>query len=158
MVVITERALRAVSLAGTVAFMLGVVLTITDIGLRSVSTLTVKGVVDIVQLCILTGAMFAIPHGFLTDQHVAIDFVATRLPPRGQFALRIGAAVLGVLFLAGVTWFSFNQALYELGDRSQTIGIPMAWYWTPFLIGVGLAALANAIVILRLVRGDMAGS
>ena len=44
--VILDRVLKAVSLAGTAAFVLGVLLTMTDIGLRSVSTLTVKGAVD----------------------------------------------------------------------------------------------------------------
>jgi TRAP-type C4-dicarboxylate transport system permease small subunit len=150
-----ERALRAVSLAGTAAFLIGVALTMTDIGLRSVSTLTVKGVVDIMQLCVLTGAMFAIPHGFLADQHVSIDVFTNRLPGRMQLALRILAACLGALFLAGVVWFSFQQAIAEMGDRSQTIGIPMIWYWAPLLIGIALAVVANLILVVQYLRSGL---
>src|SRR6266536_2303692 len=133
-----ERLLRLLSLAGTAAIVIGVALTMTDIGLRSVSTLTVKGIVDIMQLCVLIGAMLAIPYGFLTDQHVAIDVFTERMPAGVQVALRVVAAALGALFLGAVTWFSFRQAMTEYHDRSQTIGIPMIWYWTPFLAAMAL--------------------
>jgi TRAP-type C4-dicarboxylate transport system permease small subunit len=147
-----DRLLKLLSLVGTAAIVVGVVLTMTDIGLRSVSTLTVKGIVDIMQLCVLIGAMLAIPYGFLTDQHVAIDVFAERWPERVQVALRIMAAALGALFLGAVAWFSFRQAVTEAGDRSQTIGIPMYWYWAPFLAGIALSVLANIVLMVRLAR------
>jgi len=152
-----ERFLKALSLVGTAALVIGVLLTMTDIGLRSVSTLTVRGIVDIMQLCVLVGAMLAIPHGFISDQHVAIDVFAERMPVRVQLALRLFAAVLAVLFLAGVFWFSLQQALTEQagGDRSQTIGIPMIWYWTPFLIGIALSVLVSVFLIARLLRDGL---
>lgn len=139
-----------ISLASTVMFVIGVLLTITDIVLRSVSTLTVAGMVDIMQLCILTGAMLAIPHAFLTDQHVAIDLFADLMPRGLQLALRIAAAFLAVAFLSGVLWFSFGQAMNEAGDRSQTIGIPMIWYWAPFLAGIALSVFANVVLAIQL--------
>lgn len=149
---IFDRALKAVSLAGTMGFVLGVLLTMTDIGLRSVSTMTVHGAVDLMQLCVLVGAMFAIPHAFLSDHHVAIDLFVERMPQRVQLGLRIIAALLGAVFLSAVLYFSFEQAMLEAGDRSQTIGIPMTWYWTPFLIGIALAVLANIALTVRLLR------
>jgi TRAP-type C4-dicarboxylate transport system permease small subunit len=149
--VILDRVLKAVSLAGTAAFVLGVLLTMTDIGLRSVSTLTVKGAVDLMQLCVLTGAMLAIPHAFLSDQHVAIDLFAERMPQPVQLVLRIFAAFLATAFLSAVLYFSFWQAMSEAGDRSQTIEIPMIWYWTPFLVGIGLSVLANIALAVQLV-------
>jgi len=151
---VTDRFLRALSLIGTAALVIGVLLTMTDIALRSVSTLTVKGIVDIMQLCVLTGAMLAIPQGFMADQHVAIDVFTEKMPERAQVALRIFASVLGVVFLSAVVFFSYKQAMTEFsgGDRSQTIGIPMIVYWTPFLVGIALAVLANAIVMVRLMR------
>lgn len=152
-----ERLLKGLSLAGTAAIVIGVALTMTDIALRSVSALTVKGMVDMMQLCVLTGAMLAIPYGFLTDQHVAIDVFAERMPARVQTALRIAAALLGMLFLGAVTWFSYWQAMTEYGDRSQTIGIPMIWYWTPFLAGMALSVLANVLLMVRLLRTGLTG-
>jgi TRAP-type C4-dicarboxylate transport system permease small subunit len=150
-----ERVLKLLSLAGTAAIALGALLTMADIGLRSVSTLTVKGIVDIMQLCVLAGAMLAIPHGFITDQHVAIDLFVERLPARVQVALRVFAALLGIAFLAAVFWFGLQQAMTEYGDRSQTIGIPMIWYWVPFLAGMGLSVLASLVVAMRLLRDGL---
>jgi TRAP-type C4-dicarboxylate transport system permease small subunit len=144
------RILGGISFAGTMAFVLGVLLTMLDIALRSFSTLTVPGIVDIMQLCVLTGAMLAIPNAFLTDQHVAIDMFADKFPKRIQLGLRVFAALLATGFLSGVLWFSFDQAMNEGGDRSQTIGIPMIWYWTPFLIGIALSVLANVVLVLQL--------
>lgn len=133
-------------------FVVGVLLTMTDILLRSVSTLTVEGMVDIMQLCVLTGAMLAIPHAFLADQHVAIDLFVERMPEKVQLGLRIFAALLAIVFLSGVLWFSYQQALNEAHDRSQTIGIPMSWYWTPFLIGIALSVFANLVLMVQLWR------
>ncbi len=148
------RATRFLALAGTLAFLAAVALTIVDIGLRSVSTGTVHGAVDLGQLCVMTGAMLAIPYGFMTDQHVAIDLFTEKLPVRIQIALRVFAALLGAVFLAGVFWFSLQQAMIEIagGDRSQTIGIPMALYWVPFLLGIGLSAISLLAVALDLLR------
>lgn len=151
------RAMRFLALAGTLAFLAAVGLTIVDIGLRSVSTGTVSGVVDLGQLCVITGAMLAIPYGFMTDQHVAIDLFTDQLPVKVQVFLRIIAALLGAVFLSGVFWFSLQQAFIEHagGDRSQTIGIPMIWYWVPFLIGVGLSIIATLAVALDLLRNGL---
>jgi TRAP-type C4-dicarboxylate transport system permease small subunit len=153
------RFLRGLALAGTVAFLAAVALTMVDIGLRSVSSHTVKGVVDLGQLCVMIGAMLAIPYGFATDQHVAIDMIAERFPRRVQVGLRIVAALIGAAFLAGVFWFALQQALTEHagGDRSQTIGIPMLWYWIPFLTGIGLSVVALIVVAARLLMHGLPG-
>jgi TRAP-type C4-dicarboxylate transport system permease small subunit len=152
-----ERFTKSLSLIGTAALVIGVLLTMLDIGLRSVSTLTVRGIVDIMQLCVLVGAMLAIPHGFVADQHVAIDVFAERMPVKVQIVLRVFASVLATLFLAGVFWFSLQQAITEStgGDRSQTIGIPMMWYWAPFLVGIALSVIASILVIVRLLRDGL---
>lgn len=150
-----EKALRRLALAGTAAIVIGAFVTMADIALRSAGAGTVKGSVDIMQLCVITGAMLAIPHGFVTDQHVAIDLVVERFPARVRLALRVAAALMSAGFLAGVFWFSLQQAWTEHagGDRSQTIGIPMIWYWVPFLVGIGLSVPASLLVAVRLVRG-----
>lgn len=151
------RAMRMLALAGTLAFLAAVALTVVDIGLRSVSTGTVQGAVDLGQLCVMVGAMLAIPYGFITDQHVAIDLFTDMLPSRVQLVLRVFAALLGAAFLSGVFWFSLQQALIEHagGDRSQTIGVPMIWYWIPFLTGIGLSAVATLAVAADLLRNGL---
>lgn len=143
------------ALLGTFAFLVAVVLTVVDIVLRSVSTMTVHGLTDIVTLCTMIGALLAIPYGFCNDQHVSIDVFTTRMPDLAQRACALLAAVLGLVFLAAVTWFSAKQMWLEwgYGDRSQSIGIPMVLYWIPLIIGLGIAALANLWLIRRILTG-----
>ena len=139
------------ALLGTAAFLVAVGLTVTDIALRSVSGLTVHGLTDIVTLCTMVGAMLAIPYGFATDQHVSIDVFTSRMPARLQRALRIFAALLAFAFLGGAFWYAIPQVMtaYTYGDRSQSIGIPMVWYWLPLLLGLGAAALVNLYLAMR---------
>lgn len=146
-----KRATIVLALAGTVAFLVAVALTVIDIGLRSVSSLTVHGLTDIVTLCTMIGAMLAIPYGFAADQHVSIDVFTSRMPRRLRQMLWIFAALLGFVFLGGAFWFALEQmtTAYSYGDRSQSIGIPMVWYWLPLLIGLGLASLINLWLALR---------
>ncbi len=149
-----KRTTLLLALAGTLGFLVAVALTVTDIVLRSISTLTVHGLTDIVTLCSMIGAMLAIPYGFAADQQVSIDVFTSRMPPGAQKALRLLAAVLSFTFLAGATWFGVQQMLsaYGYGDRSQSIGIPMIWYWIPLLIGIGLAAFVNLWLVVSELR------
>ena len=139
------------ALLGTAAFLVAVGLTVTDIALRSVSGLTVHGLTDIVTLCTMVGAMLAIPYGFATDQHVSIDVFTTRMPAGLQRGLRVFAALLAFAFLGGAFWYAIAQMMtaYTYGDRSQSIGIPMVWYWLPLLLGLGAAALVNLYLAMR---------
>jgi TRAP-type C4-dicarboxylate transport system permease small subunit len=142
------------ALLGTVAFLVAVALTIADIVLRSFSQHTVHGLTDIVTLCSMAGALLAIPYGFATDQHVFVDVFTIRMPARAQRWLCAMAALFGFVFLAGVFWFSLQQMMteYGYGDRSQSIGIPMVWYWLPLVFGIGLAALVNLWLLYRCLR------
>jgi len=143
---------RLLALAGTLAFVVAALLTVVDIVLRSVSTATVDGLTDIVSLCTMIGAMLAIPYGFATDQQVSVDVFTARMNPRAQRWLLVASAIMGTIFLAGVFWFSTEQMLVEAsyGDRSQSIGIPMVWYWIPLLLGVGLSVLVTLWLAVRL--------
>ncbi|WP_108660095.1 TRAP transporter small permease [Acuticoccus kandeliae] len=153
------RTTLILALAGTLAFLVAVALTVVDIALRSVSMLTVHGLTDIVTLCTMIGAMLAIPYGFATDQQVSIDVFTSRLPRRVETGCRFFAAILGLVFLAGASWFGFQQMLteYGYGDRSQSIGIPMVWYWIPLVAGLAIATLVNLWLAARLLRDLVRG-
>lgn len=151
------RATLFLALAGTGAFLIAVALTVIDIALRSVSTLTVYGLTDIVTLCTMTGAMLALPYCCAADQHVSIDVFTSRMSPGVQRYLAVLSHLLGFALLSGVFWFASQQMLteYGYGDRSQSIGIPMVWYWVPLLIGIGLGALINLWLLIRTLRAGV---
>lgn len=143
------------ALMGTGAFLIAVLLTVADIVLRTVSEMTVPGLTDIVTLCTMVGALLAIPYGFAHDAQVSIDVFTSRCPAGAQRVCAVFAALLGLAFLSLVAWFGANQMLTEwsYGDRSQSIGIPMTFYWAPLVGGLAIAALANLWLLARLLLG-----
>lgn len=146
-----KQATFYLAIAGTMAFLLAVLLTVVDIVLRTVSGTTVHGLTDIVTLCTMFGALLAIPYGFAANEHVAIDVFTDRMPAPAQRALAVFAALLALAFLGGAAWFGYAQMMREwgYGDRSQSIGIPMVFYWLPLVGGLALAALVSLIQLLR---------
>lgn len=128
------------------AFAGAVIVTVADIVARRVG-LAVPGVVDLVQLFVLSGAWLAIPYAFRASAHVAVDLFLGALPP---WVVRPANAFAGVLAFGLLTAMlvranaSFRLQLM-FGDKSQQIGIPMIWYWTPLLIGLGLSILFVAL-------------
>ena len=151
--------LKCVALIGTLPLLVAVGLTVLDIVLRTVSSVTVHGLTDIVTLCTMCGAILAIPYGVAKDQHVSIDVFTSRMSAKAQKLLMLFAAFLSFLFLGGVFWFSVQQMITEFGygDRSQSIGIPMVWYWLPLVLGVGLSALASLWIVWRIATGRRIG-
>lgn len=148
---------RILALLGACAYVVAIALTMLDITLRSVSASTVGGVIDLTQLCVMAGAMLAIPYGFIVDQHVSVELFVEKLPTQIQLVLRIFGTLLASAFLSGVFWFSLQQALIENagGDRSQTIGVPMLWYWLPFVAGIGLSVVTTLTIAWDLFRNGL---
>lgn len=154
--------LRWISLAGSGLLFLGVVMTVVDIVLRHTIGGAVPGTVDLTQLIVMWAALAAIPHGFVANDHVAVDLLTERFSPATQRWLSGLSAVLGCIFLWAVFYFSTLQAWLEFGygDRTQTLGIPIILYWIPMLIGMllsGFAALATGIAAWRGVSLSPAG-
>jgi len=162
----TEFVARLRSLAQRLAnasqslILAGVLITVTDIAMRSVSNVGVPGTVDLMQLAVMWSALLSIPAAFLNDEHVAIDLFTKKLPARVQHALRLIALLLAAAALALLAWYGAQQAWREHmgGDSTQTLGLPFGLYWFPLLAGLGISALACVALAvetgLHFWRGD----
>ena len=145
-----EKLCFGAALIGFIALMGAVGVTMTDIVLRP-SGGAVAGVVDIVQLLVMTGAFLALPYTFISDGHVSVDLVAQNLPPRASALLRLGAAILGTGLMALVMRYGWQSMMQQrrFGDVSQTIGIPMTWFWAPLLFGLALSSIVALFLAAR---------
>ena len=61
------------------------------------------------------------------------------------------AAVVTLLLMLAITWYSFLQALIQVnqGDKSVTLGIPILAYWLPVLAGLALSSVAVALTLRK---------
>jgi TRAP-type C4-dicarboxylate transport system permease small subunit len=136
------------------ALMLAVATLIVDIVTRKSVGLSILGMVDLNQLAQMACVFLVLPLAFLRESHITVDFFTERLPARTRAAIEAFSALLGVLLLAAMLWTSIGQAATQIrqGDQSQTLGIPMIWYWAPLVAGVTLSLLAVLLVGARALR------
>ncbi|MDZ7748534.1 MAG: TRAP transporter small permease subunit [Halofilum sp. (in: g-proteobacteria)] len=106
------------------------------------------GMVDITQLCVMAMAFWAIPFAFVREGHVKITFATEWMPARARSAIDAVAALAGAALVVLIGRYGYEQALTALayGDSSQTIGIPMIWYWA---VRWPASAAATLVVALR---------
>ena len=124
-------------------------LTVTDIILRALFKMPIRGVYDMVEL-MLTGTFFvALPAVYLRSENILVNIIDDYAPRLVPFLKRFGD-VLGAIILGLIAWQSWIAARdsFEFGDVSPDLGIPKVLHWTLLLIGVigtGIAALVLAI-------------
>jgi len=158
---------RLTQLVAGVAFiaLLGMVgVTLADIVLRLISRLpgdpfahllpaAVPGVVDLVQLSLVTVAHLSIAVTFLVGTHVTVDIIAVRFPARMRAVTRRVCWALSLAFMAGCFVQASTQARDQFSERlvSATISLPVWWYWIPVVLGIALATFA---CFVHFVRGE----
>lgn len=97
------------------------------------------------------GAAYGLKH----DDHVKVDLVVRRLPPRVREVVRLIAAALGCLLAIGVAGVGVQLwwEVAEAGRRSGTAwNVPLAFPYIILPLGMALLALQYAAVIAGIVR------
>ena len=131
--------------------MAGVAALMVDIAARKTVGFSILGMIDLTQLAQMACVFLVLPLAFLKESHVSVDFITERFPPRARAAIECFSALLAVALLAAILWYSWGQARIQVsqGDRSVTLGIPMAAYWAPLILGLALSIVASLLVLAR---------
>ena len=147
----TDRWLERLALAGVLALMSAMLVVMADIVARKALGFSIKGTVDVEQLAQIACVFCVLPITFLREANITVDFLTDRLSPRPLAWLRCAVQVLCALLLAAIAWHSADQALVQVrnGDRSQTLGLPMALYWIPMLFGTTVSIGATLLLALK---------
>lgn len=145
------------AVAGVLAFAGAALLTVGDIIGRQID-MPLRGMVDLVQLCVLGGAWLVIPYTFLTGGHVGVDLLVNSFPPALRTPLKTfaGLSAIGLLLIMLVSCYGSFQQQLLYGDRSQQLGIPIAYYWVPLLAGVVLSIIAVVLTLVSEFRQEAA--
>lgn len=150
-VIISMRAIvRALAGLGVLAYGAAALVTVADILGRQVG-LPVEGVVDLVQLFIMAGAWLVMPFVFMSGAHVGVDFVVDALPRGLSLVLQGFAALVALVLVALMLWQGWGTFSIRtmFGDTSQQLGIPVAWYWYPLLVGLTISLLAIPLYFIE---------
>ncbi|HRP95603.1 MAG TPA: TRAP transporter small permease [Rhodocyclaceae bacterium] len=133
----------ALAALGVAAYCGAALVTVADVVGRTVG-LPVEGVVDLVQLFVVTGAWLVMPYAFMTGAHVSVDFVVKSLPSALRVPLQLFAAAVALVLVGLMLRYGFDtfEVRTMFGDRSQQLGIPVAWYWYPLLAGLAMSLVA----------------
>lgn len=148
----------ALAVLGVAAYCGAALVTVADVLGRTVG-LPVEGVVDLVQLFVVTGAWLVMPYAFMTGAHVSVDFVVNALPSALRVPLQLFAAAVALVLVGLMLRYGFDtfEVRTMFGDRSQQLGIPVAWYWYPLLAGLTVSLIAvvlEAATVLQRRTGD----
>lgn len=137
---------RYLALFGAMSFAVAACLTVADVVMRNFST-GILGIVDYVQLFIMSGTFLAMPYAFRVNAHVTLDLLSALLPPLGQWLMAMAAGILTFLFCALLAFYTSRSALDMLAssDISMNVGLPMWLYWLPFALGMIGSTLAVAV-------------
>lgn len=151
---------RVLAYSGFALLLTSAAVTVADVAGRSLGLFTILGLVDITQLLVMAGVSLVFPLTFAREANVSVDTLGDRLGPVGNRIALTTAAVFAALCMAGLSWFSMQQAWLQVGqgDRSQTIGIPIAWFWVPLLVGCTGSAVCAALKALQHGSGAVAAT
>lgn len=150
-----QRWCRRLSGLGVAILLACALLTVADIVGRRVFGHSIPGMVDLTQLLVMTAVFLWIPYVFERRANVEVDLLFERLPQFVQAALDRLWLLFGAAFLVVVAWYSGRAALqvFDYGDSSQTIGVPMILYWAPILFGTVLATIVCLVQFVQPVSG-----
>jgi TRAP-type C4-dicarboxylate transport system permease small subunit len=153
---------RRLALLGGWLLLLVALVTAADALLRKFASRPIPGTFEATELLLAAIIFFAMPYTGLTDGHVSVDIVTSRLPVRAQYAiLGINALVCAVV-LGFVAWqMGLLAAEYARTARTTiTARIPVVPFIVPVTAAAWLAALGFVVQALggfaRAARPDLA--
>jgi TRAP-type C4-dicarboxylate transport system permease small subunit len=124
--------------------LLGVALvTVADALLRSFLGRPIRGAFEVTELVLAAIIFFGLPYTSLTDGHVSVDFLTSRLSPRLQYVIIAANALICAALLGLITLQMIVLTAEYLATRRTTITIRMPI--APFLIPVTAAAALSVL-------------
>lgn len=133
-----------VALLGVGTLIVAIVLTCADIFWRRAVGGAFVDTFDITKLCLVAAASLSIPYGFTLGSHITVDLLAERFPEGARRVLDAVVSIVSAVLLGFLFWLTWQGAMlrYAYGDTTLNLQIPLILYWSIFLLGLALAAVA----------------
>jgi TRAP-type C4-dicarboxylate transport system permease small subunit len=151
---LSERVAIGLALLGALSLGCVAVITAIDVTIRPFGR-GIIGVVDYVQLFVITGVFLAMPYTFLVDGHVRVQLVLDLLPAgvRRAVLVTVTLVMLGFLVLLVMQTWQGYESVAARRDRTLNIALPMTWFWGPMLVGLALSIVTTIALLLKQILG-----
>jgi TRAP-type C4-dicarboxylate transport system permease small subunit len=126
-------------------------LTVADVALRTLFSLPIQGMLELIELGLACTIFIALPAVFLRDEHLVVDVVDHLIRPGAVRMLDLLGALVSLGVLVTIAWqmAPLARAMHEFGDVTSDLSIPKIYYWIPVLFGMLASAAATLVFILR---------
>lgn len=145
-----KQVTRLMAYVGMGALIIAIAVVIGDIIWRRIGGGSFIGAVDLTQFSVMAAASWSIPYAFAHHSHVTVDLLNNLFSKRGirlldAFAAMVGAGISGFLL-----WLSYGRAMqiWDYGDISQDLGLPMIAYWSFLVTGLAVSLIVCLINVL----------
>ncbi|MSQ20789.1 MAG: TRAP transporter small permease [Betaproteobacteria bacterium] len=137
--------------AGMIMISVAIGASMVDIICRKSIGFSVIGIDDITQLMVMSCICLSMPLAYIREGHVGVEFITDPLPPRALAIIKALVALLTMVFVVFLVRYALGQALQQIdqGNKSSTLAIPIIWFWTPLLIGLGISVIASFTLFIR---------
>lgn len=143
-----EQGTRVLSGAGVISIVGIAFLTLLDVGLRSALSVTIRGLNEVLILCLAIAIASCMPSGCARAVHLTLDLLTARLPNHAARAFSLMGMLLLALFLL-LVGIEIYQLAITYGARNQTT-IILHWQIAPFYYV--MAALVLLCVPVQLIH------
>lgn len=145
----TQRLSAWLAAAGVVAIMGIAALTILDVALRNLFSVTLLGLGEVLTLVLGVAVAACLPSGCARAIHLVVEIIASTLPRPAAMALNVIGALALLLFVSIMSYqLSVQAAAYAArGQSTILLGWPVAPFFTAM---TALIALCVPIQILQL--------
>ena len=132
---------------------------VTDVFLRFVFNLPVRGAYDLVSICLLVMVFFGIGPVIASRGEILIDLLDEILPRPVLKILALVAAIGTLSVFVFLGWTMIDPALdaYRYGDRSLELGLPVWILWTLAFAGLAGILWISLVALFRTMRGGNDG-
>ena len=112
---------------------------------------SVRGVVDLVQLFVMTGVFLAMPYTFFMDGQVRVQILIDRMTPRLRRLMLVAGGLVVLAFVTALAMRTHDglQQVVARRDSTLNLAIPMIYFWGPMLLGFALSVPAILALMAR---------
>jgi TRAP-type C4-dicarboxylate transport system permease small subunit len=148
---------RLLTAAGTIALVVMLFGSITDVVLRLFFKHPLAGTIDLVEVTVALVAFLALPECFRHDEQIKVDVLDTSVGPRGVAILRLFGeiATLAFLVLLAVTLVVPLADAYRFGDRKADLPVPIFLLLLAIEISLVVSVVVVAGRVVTQVRGRL---